>query len=272
MDERQSNANKLHPAAIVVGGSSGIGYETCLRLVNRGWAVTNISRTPCDNIKVNNISADVSSGSAATEGIDSSAGKYGLDALVYCAGCSMAAPIEHVKEEDYRYLFEVNFFGALRAMQAAIPHMKKKGGKIVLVGSLGGDVPIPFDAFYSSSKAALAMLAREANAELNPCRIHVTAVLPGGTATNFSFKRKVYSQQQNGAYAKPVNRAVAALANMEQSGMKPSRVAEDICKVIMSDRPPIIKAVGAMNTAKRIATRVLPEKLTLYLDERMFHQ
>lgn len=272
MEEKNATLNRLHPSAVVVGGSSGIGYETCVRLVNRGWAVTNISRTQCDNAKVNNISADVASGTEAFDGIASVAERSGLDALVYCAGCSMAAPIEHARESDYRYLFEVNFFGALRAMQAAIPYMRKKGGKIVLVGSLAGEVPILFDAFYSSSKAALGMLAREANAELNGYRIHVTAVLPGGTATNFSFKRKVYPQEENGSYSKPVNRAVAALANMEQSGMKPSRVAEDIFKVITSERPPIIKTVGAMNTAKRIATRVLPEKFTLYLDERMFHQ
>lgn len=272
MENNTASTQKMRPSAIVVGGSSGIGYETCVRLVNRGWAVTNISRTACNNAKVVNICADVAHGTEASEAIRVSAEKHGLTALIYCAGYSMAAPIEHARESDYKYLFEVNFFGALRAMQAAIPHMKKRGGKIVLVGSLGGDVPILFDAFYSSSKAALEMLAREANAELNRYDIRVTAVLPGGTATNFSFKRKVYTEEENGTYCKSVNRAVAALNNMEQSGMKPSRVAEDIYKTLMSDRPPIIKTCGAMNTAKRLATRVMPEKLTLYIDERMFHQ
>ena len=130
--------------AIVVGGSSGIGYETCARLVSRGWNVTNISRTPCKNPKE----------------------KHGRDVLVYSAGFSMAAPIEYAKESDYRYLFDVNFFGALKAMQAAIPFMKNSGGRIILVGSLGGELPIIFDSFYSSSKAALEMLVREASTKL----------------------------------------------------------------------------------------------------------
>lgn len=270
--ENKEKKQKLRPAAAVIGGSSGIGYETCVRLVNRGWAVTNISRTACDNAKVVNLCADVAAGSEAADALRTSASRYGLDALVYSAGYSMAAPIEHARESDYKYLFEVNFFGALRAMQAAIPFMKKEGGKIVLVGSLGGDVPIVFDAFYSASKAALCMLAREANVELNAYRIHVTALLPGGTATNFSFKRKVYNADENGSYYKNVNRAVAVLANMEQSGMKPSRVAEEIYKLLISERPPIVRACGAMNTAKRIASRVIPERLTLYLDERVFRQ
>jgi short-subunit dehydrogenase len=263
---------KTRPAAVVVGGSSGIGYETCVRLVNRGWAVTNISRTACNNAKVNNICADVAAGSNAFQAIKQSAESYGLNALIYCAGFSMAAPIEYAEESDYKYLFEVNFFGALKSMQSAIPYLKRKGGKIILVGSLGGDIPIVFDSFYSSSKAALEMLARSANCELNPYNIYVTAVLPGGTATNFTFKRKVYTDEQNKSYSRSVNKAVASLANMEQSGMKASRVAEDIYKILLADKPPIVKTCGAKNTTFRTASKVMPEKLTLYIDDRMFHQ
>ena len=272
MSNQEVKVKQVRPSAIVIGGSSGIGYETCVRLVNRGWSVTNISRTPCNNAKVNNICADVAAGSDAYDAIGSVAERCGLSALVYCAGSSMAAPIEYAKESDYKYLFEVNFFGALKALQAAIPHMKRRGGKVVLVGSLGGDVPILYDCFYSCSKAALEMLAREANAELNAYNVKVTAVLPGGTATNFTYKRKIYTEDENKTYARSVNKAVAALANMEQSGMKPSRVAEEIYKILISDKPPIIRTCGVKNNVMRFATRVMPEKLTLQIDKRMFNQ
>ena len=272
MENISHKGKPVRPSVVVVGGSSGIGYEACVRLVNRGWAVTNISRTPCKNAKVHNICADVACGREAYDAIMTAADKYGLSALVYCAGFSMAAPIEYAKETDYKYLFEVNYFGALKAMQTAIPYMKNKGGKIILVGSLGGDVPIIFDSFYSSSKAALEMLAREANNELNGYSISVTALLPGGTSTNFSFKRKVYPEEDNGTYSKSLNRAVAALNNMEQSGMKPSRVAEEIYKILISEKPPIIKTCGKKNTAMRFATRVMPEKFTSYLNGKMFNQ
>lgn len=272
MENSTNKKLSARPSVVVVGGSSGIGYETCVRLVNRGWEVINVSRTPCNNAKVHNICADVTCGSEACSAISSAAEKYGLSALVYCAGFSMAAPIEYAKESDYKYLFEVNFFGALKAMQTAIPFMKKKGGKIVLVGSLGGDVPIVFDSFYSCSKAALEMLSREANTELNRYGITSTAILPGGTATNFSFKRKVYPEEENGTYGKSLNKAVAALNNMEQSGMKPSRVAEDIYKVLISEKPPIIKTCGVKTTAARFATRTLPEKFTNYLNGKMYNQ
>ncbi len=259
--------------AIVVGGSSGIGCETCAKLVSRGWNVINISRTPCKISGVKNEIADVVAGSTLADVIMRTGESCGnIDAIVYCAGFSMAAPIECAKECDYRYLFDVNFFGALKAMQAVIPFMKAKGGRIVLVGSRGGDLPILFDSFYSASKAALEMLAREAYLELKPYNIKVTAFLPGGTRTEFTFKRKVYSADENRTYSQKVTSAVEALADIEQRGMSASRVADDILKVLSADKPPVVKASGLKNSAYRIMSHVMPEKVTLYFDDRMYRQ
>ena len=163
---------KFQKTAIVVGGSSGIGCAVCTRLSERGWNVVNISRTPCKSSSVKNITADVAAGSTLSDVITKVGEKYGIDVLVYCAGFSMAAPIEYAKESDYRYLFDVNFFGALKAVQATIPFMKARGGRMVLVGSIGGDLPIIFDSFYSASKAALEMLAREAYSDRKSTRLN----------------------------------------------------------------------------------------------------
>ena len=266
-----SDVSKTEPrvrTAVVVGGSSGIGCETVFRLVGAGWNVYNISRTPCVNLKVTNVLADVSE-DFAFDAIRQVGAKCGLDLLLYSAGCSMAAPIEYAAESDYRYLFEVNYFGALRAVQAAVPTMRR-GGRIVLVGSLGGDIPIMFDSFYSASKAALEMLARGASHELRPYGINVTAVLPGGTATGFTFKRKIYGDERSGAYAKRLDRAVERLARMEQGGMSASAVADDMLRVINADRPPLIKTCGAVNGFYRALSRVLPEKLTLRMAARRY--
>lgn len=257
---------------IVIGGSSGIGYETCLRLVNSGYNVINVSRTPCTNSRVKNVSCDVAAGSTLCDVIKLNTEKYSVSAIVYCAGFSMAAPVEYAKESDIRYLFDVNYFGAVKAIQASLPYLKNTGGKIVLVGSLGGDIPIVFDSFYSSSKAALEMLARSLYGELKPYGVSITAVLPGGTATGFTYKRKVYSSEETKSYSKNVNKAVAALANFEQSGMSAAQVAEVICKILAMDKPPIIKACGAKNVAFRYFGKIMPEKLTLFLDGKAFNQ
>ena len=116
------------------------------------------------------------------------------------------------------------------------------------------------------------MLSRCAYSELKPYGIKVTGLLPGGTATGFTYKRKVYSDDENKGYSANVNRAVAALANMEQSGTSPAAVAEIIYNILCEDKPPVIKICGAKNTVLRLVSRVMPEKLTLKINERMFHQ
>ena len=254
--------SKTKKTAIVVGGSSGIGYALCKKLLGNGWNVINVSRTACKSEKVINMTADVTNTEQFGTALKSILENYNVKALVYSAGFSMAAPIEYAKESDYRYMFNVNFFGALQAIRAVIPDFKTDGGRIVLVGSLAGDMPVCFDSFYSASKAALEMLCRAAYTELKDYNIKVTGVLPGGTATRFTFKRKVYGDEESGVYSKDLNKAVAALANMEQGGMPPKAVAEIIYGVL----------TDLKNKAIRLFSRVMPQKFTLKMNERMYNQ
>ncbi len=259
--------------AVIVGASSGIGRETALKLNARGYRVYNISRTPFKGERVHSLTAD-----AAQEGeIEKAIGEIGeelggFDLLVYSAGFSMAAPVELAKSGDYRYLFEVNYFGAIEAIRGALPYLKKRGGRIVLVGSLGGDVPIPFDGFYSSSKAALAMLAREADLELRPQGVRVSALLPGGTSTDFTYNRRVYSEEESKSYSHSVKKASAALANMEQGGMSPSLVADTIIRLAEKRNPPTVSASGGKNNFLRYLNKMLPERVTDYFVRKKFNQ
>lgn len=139
------DTSKAAPAgrrtAVIVGASSGIGKEVALKLSGRGWRVYNLSRTPLSSERVKTMTAD-----AAREGelrraiLDIGTECGNLDLLVYSAGFSMAAPIEYAAAGDYRYLFEVNYFGAVEAMKAALPFLKKRGGRMILIGSRGGRI------------------------------------------------------------------------------------------------------------------------------------
>lgn len=266
-------AEKVKKTVLIIGASSGIGYETALKLIGRNYNVVNISRTPCPLERVKNYAADVTVGTTLEKAIRSVAEKTDrLCALVYCAGFSMAAPLEYADPKDYRYLFEVNYFGALRAMQAVVPYMKKRGGKIVLISSMAGLFPVAFDGFYSSSKAALDMLAKSADIELSPFNIRVTSVQPGGTSTSFTFKRKIYSEEDNKDYSSRVNKATAALANMEQGGLNAGEVAKLVADVIAMKKPPCEIQCGKKNKFYAFAGRILPENFSLYLNKKMYRQ
>ncbi len=142
----------------------------------------------------------------------------------------------------------------------------------MLVGSLGGDMPIPFDGFYSSSKAALAMLAREADMEMRPHGVRVSALLPGGTATDFTYSRRIYGEEESKGYTPSVKKASAALANMEQGGMTSSLVADAIIKLAEKRNPPPVSVAGGKNTVLRYVYKMLPERVTDYFVRKKFNQ
>lgn len=148
LKEKFPESESERKLAVIVGASSGIGYETAIKLIGRNYRIVNISRTTCRLEQVANYLADVSEADDMEKGIlEIGAAMKNIDALVYCAGFSMAAPIEKAESEDVRYLFEVNFFGALRAIQAAVPFMKENGGRIVLVSSMGASFPLRLTVF-----------------------------------------------------------------------------------------------------------------------------
>lgn len=269
----KAHAERAKKTVIVVGASSGIGYETALRLVGRGYCVVNISRTPCSLERVKNYAADVTAGDTLEKAVKSIAAESeNIGGLIYCAGFSMAAPIEYADEKDYRYLFEVNYFGALRAIRAVAPYLKKRGGNIILVSSMGSTFPVAFDSFYSCSKAAVDMLVKGASLELEPYNIRVCSVQPGGTSTGFTFKRKVYADEDNHEYAAKVKRATAALANMEQSGMSAGEVANTVADAFCEKNPPLLLQCGGWNKFYAVANRVLPGKATQYINKKRYKQ
>ena len=269
----KAHAERAKKTVIVVGASSGIGYETALRLVGRGYCVVNISRTPCSLERVRNYAADVTAGDTLEKAVKSIAAESeNIGGLIYCAGFSMAAPIEYADEKDYRYLFEVNYFGALRAIRAVAPYLKKRGGNIILVSSMGSTFPVAFDCFYSCSKAAVDMLVKSASLELEPYNIRVCSVQPGGTSTGFTFKRKVYADEDNHEYAAKVKRATAALANMEQSGMSAGEVANTVADAFCEKNPPLLLQCGGWNKFYAVANRVLPGKATQFINKKRYKQ
>ncbi len=264
---------KLKKTVILVGASSGIGFETALRMLGRNFSVANISRTPCALSRVKNYTADISDGNVMEKAIaEIAAQTENLYGLVYCAGFSMAAPIEYAEERDYRYLFEINYFGALRAIKAVVPFLKKRGGRILIISSMGATFPIAFDSFYSSSKAAVNMLAKSADIELRPYNIRVSAVQPGGTSTGFTFKRKIYGAESTHEYAERVKSAAAALANMEQGGMSAGEVAREVAEVLCEKHPPLLTQCGGRNKFYAVAGRLLPDKASQFINRKMYKQ
>ena len=257
---------------LIVGASGGIGGATAELLAGEGNIVYNGSRSTCGIEGVREALFDVRDGKAAEKAIDGIANERGgIDWLVYSAGVSLAAPFEHTSEADMREVFEVNYFGFARCLQMCLPHMRNAGGgRVVAVSSMGGTFPIVFDPFYSASKAALDITVAELNTELNPYNIYLTSVAPGGTATPFSFHRKIYGEEEAGDYNDAMLKAANALIDMEQGGDAPELVARQIVSILKSDKPPMHSASGIKNKALCAAKRLMPDKAALAVNKKLY--
>lgn len=261
----------MDKTVLIIGASGGIGGATAKLLAAEGARVYNGSRSACGIEGVRDCLFDVRDTESARRAIDAIAEADGIDWLVYSAGASLAAPFEHTTEADMRLLFDVNYFGFVSCLRLCLPHLKASGaGRVVAVSSMGGTFPIVFDPFYSATKAALDITVAELNVELAPYNIALTAVAPGGTATPFSFHRKVYGEEEAGEYNGALLRAADALIDMEQGGDSPELVARQIVSILESKNPPLHAASGAKNKAMCAAKRLMPDGLSHYINKKLY--
>ncbi|MBE7091508.1 MAG: SDR family NAD(P)-dependent oxidoreductase [Clostridiales bacterium] len=262
----------MQPVAFLVGASSGIGYEFAKICMQKGYAVMNASRTPCDIDGVTNYTVNVKNREEIEEAVrDITKRKRRIDLLVYFAGISMAAPVEHAEEEDICELYDVNYYGFLRVVSTVLPVMRAQNrGKIVAVSSLGSVLPIPFDTFYSGTKAGLNLVCETLKMELSPFRIKVYSVLLGGVKTGFSEKRNVYAGAGARLYYGKMKNAVKALTETEQKGMHAEVAAKKIMQTTYKKNPPPLIVIGGKNKFYYLCAKYLPRRWVCGLLSRKY--
>lgn len=244
---------------LIVGASSGIGLSLAARYADRGDKVVCISRRDCPDTRIFTYRADMAKESERNAAIRYLEEHDQLpDTFIYCAAASMSAPAEYITDQHMRYLWEVNYFAFVAMAQQLLPHIAEVKGKIVAIGSMASVAPIPFDAHYSASKSALNTFAAVLQQEVAPYGVYVTVVLPGGTATGFSFKRLVYDSEHCGKYYAESQKSAFTLGKMEQTGMPPAKAAELIQRHI-DRRMGLFYPVGAVNGVTYLACKHLPQ-------------
>jgi len=183
---------------LVTGASSGIGLATARRLAAAGAKVALAARSADKLEQVTEelkkaghealaVPTDMRSADQVKRFVEEAFRHFGrVDILVNNAGQGMAAPVESASFQDFQSLIELNVFGPLRAMQAAIPLMRRGGGGVIAnVSSMVSKMHIPGLGAYAATKAALNLLSETARYELEHDGIKVITVFPRTTATDF---------------------------------------------------------------------------------------
>src|SRR5262245_2761932 len=172
---------------LVTGASTGIGEATVLHLKTLGFDAIGAVRKDEDAERlegrgVRTVRIDVTDAdqiAAAREEL----GDAPLAGLVNNAGIAVAAPIEFLPVERFRQQLEVNLIGQLAVTQAFVPALRRAGGRIVNVSSIGGRVALPLVSAYNASKFALEGWSDSLRREVRAQGIDVILIEPGGVKT-----------------------------------------------------------------------------------------
>lgn len=248
--------------ALVTGGSSGIGRCTAAALRDAGCVVYEFSRREHTMNGVQHIGVDVTDETAVRNAVEQIAQtEESIDIVVNCAGFGISGAVEFTELIDAKRQFDVNFFGMVNVNRAVIPIMRRGGGgRIVNISSVAAVAHIPFQTYYSASKAAIESYTCALANELKPLGITVTAAQPGDIHTGFTDARKK-SADGDEVYGGRISRSVAGMERDERGGMSPEFAGRYIAKLALKKNVKPIYTVGFGYKCLSLLCKLLPCKL-----------
>lgn len=259
---------------LVTGASSGIGKSIAEYLVQKGYKVYGTSRKAQTTDKsVKMLQMDVCSDEsvkAAVELILATEGELGI--VINNAGMGIAGSVEDTSPEELFLQFDTNFFGMHRVIRQVLPAMRKQGkGLIINMSSVGAVFPIPFQAMYVASKAAIEGMSGSLRNELRAFGIKVAMVEPGDTKTGFTGSRVfVKDGGADSAYSQQSKKSIAVMEHDEKNGPDPIGVAKVVEKIIRRKNPPLCVVVGLQYKVMVFLKRLIPKALESFVVSKMY--
>ena len=183
----------------VTGASKGMGLSLVRKLLSTGNNVVATTRNtaalldalkeePTDNLLA--LSVDLTNDQSVREAIGQAIDRFGrLDVVVNNAGYCLVGSIEEITDEEFRQTVDVNLFGPVNVVRAAMPHLRaQESGHFINISSNAGYVGFANAASYNAAKFALIGISEALAEEVKPFGIKVTVVAPGQFRTNFMDK------------------------------------------------------------------------------------
>lgn len=261
----------MKKVCIVTGGSSGIGRQTALALKAAGNTVYELSRRGTDYEEIIHLTADITDEKQVRAAVDEIVSREGrIDVLVNNAGFGISGAAEMTKSADSHAQLEVNLFGADNVCRAVIPHMReRKNGRILFLSSIAGILPIPFQLWYSVSKAAIIAYSLALQNELRPYGITTCTVMPGDIASGFTASRKK-SEAGDEVYGGRIEKSVLRMEKDEQGGMSASVAGAFIAKMALKNKSKPLVSLGLMYKFAAVVAKLMPRSLTNYIIGSMY--
>ncbi len=247
---------------VITGGSSGIGLNTARELVRQGCRVYELSRREgAAEPGITHISADVTDEGQCEAAVREICRREGrIDVLINNAGFGISGAIEYTDTKDAQRQFDVNFFGMVRMNRAVIPVMRQQGGgRIISMSSVAAPIAIPFQAYYSASKAAVRTYMLALASEVAPFGIETCVIMPGDIHTGFTAARNK-NPAGDDVYQGRISRSVAVMEHDELTGIPAEEAGRFVAGKALQRRVPVCCTLGGKYKFFVFLTRVLPTR------------
>jgi NAD(P)-dependent dehydrogenase (short-subunit alcohol dehydrogenase family) len=261
-------------SVLVTGTSTGIGRATVERLARDGRRVfaglrdgapgadgavePAASEVATGTGEVVPLRLDVTDGEQVKAAVEEIAARTGgvLHGVVHNAGIPIGGALEEVEGDELRRIFEVNVIAPVLLTQELLPLLRREGGRVVIVGSLGGRVAFPFAGPYHATKFALEALADSLRLELRPQGVGVALVEPAAIRTPIWSKAEAQVEAQRRRldpeaaelYDERLHAFRERLRSADRHGDPPEKVAAKIAAALGGNgsRYPVGRGAGIL--------------------------
>ena len=255
-------ASQHRKVAIVTGGSSGIGRCTAAALRSKGYIVYEFSRRNIPIDGINHMTVDVTDEKMVESAVKEILhAESRIDAVVNCAGFGISGAVEFTSTDQAKAQFNVNFFGTVNVNKAVLPIMRRqRHGHIINISSVAAVAHIPFQAFYSASKAAISSYSYALANEVKPYGIYVTIAELGDICTGFT-KSRQKNILGDAEYNGRISRSVRHMEHDEQNGMNPEDIGQFIANIVNTKMPSLVYVAGAQYKILSLLCKLFPSSL-----------
>ena len=237
---------------LITGCSTGFGRSLAKAALERGHRVA-VTARDVERVKdlqdlytttALALALDVTNDASVQAAVGRVQDHFGaVDVLVNNAGYAYTGAVEEGEQQPVEAMFDTNFFGVLRMIQAVLPRMRQqRSGRIVNVSSIGTRITIPGGGFYSATKAAVEALSGSLRKEVADLGIDVVVVAPGVMDTDFNSRSAKRSERRIGDYDTVLHRD--SDTPRERHASDPDEAAAVFVDVVSSPNAPALLLLG----------------------------
>lgn len=245
---------------LITGCSSGLGKNLASVALEQGKQVVVTARDVKTLAEFSDawpktafvLPLDVNDAGSVQSAVDAAVNHFGkLDVLVNNAGYCLRGAVEECSMEEIQKEFDTNFFGAVRTIQAVLPHMRKAHhGIIINFSSIAALSTSEGSAFYGAAKCAVEGMSDGLRKEVAPLGIRVMVVEPGPFKTDFFYRSIDVNKNNIADYAETAGKRKVRLKNLDESGLTGwgdvRKAAKVIIRAAESPEPPFRLLLGSL--------------------------